>query len=719
MKKYENNAQSVGELLTSAMNTSGATLLIPDIQRPYVWGPIKVTRLIDSILRGWPFGTMLLWKITEEQHSSIPKRAFYQSIDKVGAKSLHLGQAQTPNEFRLVLDGQQRLQSLLLALGSDNGGFTLLNEGWAKELSLTSKPKGGKHWTTGHLFIDLEELERQATAEMSPEIENSTGEIEENPERYLQWATSIEVGGRSDIKKGVQSDYPLLATWEHPGRFVKLSRLWKNQSTDILSPKYTIEIKKLLTEYKVEQSRQDKVLDALVAIGRRLHTFKGDQIQYLQINPRNEDEDIDLYNDAIVTIFTRLNSAGTQLTREEITFSWIKQGWGVQDAKGRSASEALEKFRADFEVALAGSEGEKIFSTDDAVQMIATMWAVEHNHGHVLNERDLLRGETVKRMAQDVRNDWEQLTGIALSGLESLDSQSLQYQLHFKSLNVLAILLAWRYVGANWVSRWSKVGDPGLAKPNEPMQDAARKKFNRKFDQHCERWLILSQWSGKWGATTNKVLSRYAEKLGELQVKLSQTESLDEALAAFDSEMNAWLVELQEPCRTYVNGLQLPRGRVGEYKLPLWVWQRLDIPRHKTSEWAVKFGKKREKLEVDHLVAVKLWQKIDIDSSIPIESLEHWINQIGNCTLLKKSFNVSKSEKEIAEFLEDVIDFSENGRQGDARFDEWANALEIQPALLRPKGNSESVQRSIEQRTMKIKGDLIQYIDGHIQRVDK
>ena len=119
------------------------------------------------------------------------------------------------------------------------------------------------------------------------------------------------------------------------------------------------------------------------------------------------------------------------------------------------------------------------------------------------------------------------------------------------------------------------------------------------------------------------------------------------------------------------------------------------------------------------MVAVKLWQKIDTDRSIPIESSEHWINQIGNCTLLKKSFNVSKSEKEIAEFLEDVIEFSENGQQGDARFHEWADALGIQPALLRPKGNSESVQCSIEQRTSRIKDDLIQYIDGKIQRVDK
>ncbi|WP_410477861.1 DUF262 domain-containing protein [Myxococcus sp. MxC21-1] len=29
---------------------------MPDLQRPYVWTPNQVTLLVDSLLRGWPFG---------------------------------------------------------------------------------------------------------------------------------------------------------------------------------------------------------------------------------------------------------------------------------------------------------------------------------------------------------------------------------------------------------------------------------------------------------------------------------------------------------------------------------------------------------------------------------------------------------------------------------------------------------------------------------------
>ena len=41
----------------------------------------------------------------------------------------------------------------------------------------------------------------------------------------------------------------------------------------------------------------------------------------------------DTYNDAIVNIFTRLNTAGRTLTREEITLAWLKVGW-EPDATG-------------------------------------------------------------------------------------------------------------------------------------------------------------------------------------------------------------------------------------------------------------------------------------------------------------------------------------------------------------------------------------------------
>ena len=60
---YDQGAEELHVLLDKAANQQGATLVIPDLQRPYVWSPNQVSLLVDSLVRGWPFGTLLLWKV--------------------------------------------------------------------------------------------------------------------------------------------------------------------------------------------------------------------------------------------------------------------------------------------------------------------------------------------------------------------------------------------------------------------------------------------------------------------------------------------------------------------------------------------------------------------------------------------------------------------------------------------------------------------------------
>jgi hypothetical protein len=40
---------------------SGA-ILLPQFQRDYVWKPIKIRNLLDSLLRGFPIGAFYLWR---------------------------------------------------------------------------------------------------------------------------------------------------------------------------------------------------------------------------------------------------------------------------------------------------------------------------------------------------------------------------------------------------------------------------------------------------------------------------------------------------------------------------------------------------------------------------------------------------------------------------------------------------------------------------------
>lgn len=72
-------------------------LRLPEMQRQYVWRSTRVRDLLDSLYRGYPSGTILLWETDE----AVPEQNFAVSQQK--------------NPYlntRLLLDGQQRLTSL-------------------------------------------------------------------------------------------------------------------------------------------------------------------------------------------------------------------------------------------------------------------------------------------------------------------------------------------------------------------------------------------------------------------------------------------------------------------------------------------------------------------------------------------------------------------------------------------------------------------------------
>jgi hypothetical protein len=79
-------------------------LRLPEIQRHYVWRATRVRDLLDSLYRGYPSGSILMWETDEP----VPTRDF--------------AIAQETTAFagrKLLLDGQQRLTSLTAVLGGE------------------------------------------------------------------------------------------------------------------------------------------------------------------------------------------------------------------------------------------------------------------------------------------------------------------------------------------------------------------------------------------------------------------------------------------------------------------------------------------------------------------------------------------------------------------------------------------------------------------------
>ena len=98
-------------------------MYLPAIQRKYVWGDSQITRLMDSIMLGYPIGTFLFWKVkktivNEKEYSMYEFIKDYHDRDKY--KNPPAPQPFPPGigdeTIKAVLDGQQRLTSLYIAL---------------------------------------------------------------------------------------------------------------------------------------------------------------------------------------------------------------------------------------------------------------------------------------------------------------------------------------------------------------------------------------------------------------------------------------------------------------------------------------------------------------------------------------------------------------------------------------------------------------------------
>lgn len=89
---------------------------MPAIQREFVWSTNQITKLFDSIMRGYPVGSFLLWDVKRETAQSY---TFYEFLTNFHERdNPYADKATVPAGAgtTAVLDGQQRLTSLNIAL---------------------------------------------------------------------------------------------------------------------------------------------------------------------------------------------------------------------------------------------------------------------------------------------------------------------------------------------------------------------------------------------------------------------------------------------------------------------------------------------------------------------------------------------------------------------------------------------------------------------------
>jgi Protein of unknown function DUF262 len=94
--------------------------VLPAIQREFVWKPDQICQLFDSLLRRYPIGAFLFWKVTAEHSRDF---VFYEVMERYHERThRHCDRLNLPRERAVtaILDGQQRLTALNIGLNGSH-----------------------------------------------------------------------------------------------------------------------------------------------------------------------------------------------------------------------------------------------------------------------------------------------------------------------------------------------------------------------------------------------------------------------------------------------------------------------------------------------------------------------------------------------------------------------------------------------------------------------
>ena len=131
MAKLERTEKPINVIIEERLR---GELGLPEIQRGYVWKQTQVRDLIESMYKEYPCGLILLWKAQAEMLENIKLRDSQLNTNKNAKPQL------------LVLDGQQRLTSIIRVIDGDTDVYFNVEE---EKFEIKSpKIKGNPLWVS-------------------------------------------------------------------------------------------------------------------------------------------------------------------------------------------------------------------------------------------------------------------------------------------------------------------------------------------------------------------------------------------------------------------------------------------------------------------------------------------------------------------------------------------------------------------------------------------
>jgi len=759
MKDFYNPNQhyQMRELLDAAAR-DGAEILIPDLQRSYVWTPDQIILLVDSIFRGWPFGSLLTWKYVtdgkiEDADYGIPARGFYRRYSRTKPQDDFNASYMPPSVcaygegYTMVLDGQQRLQSLLLAFYPETR-FRLRDYDWYSALKPENLPKRrNHHFSTGILCLDV--------GAYLAEIKAHAGNCDAiSVNKCLKWATASRNASECSARRQ-GTEYPLPSLGDNSLlHYIPLYFLWQmsaaTDDVELLSNK----IEKLLSRQFVQIEWLDSHDVILLAkfVKQLNHVGKTD-IHCLEIKPCHYISEVDdkdgrnnekrIYDDAIVNIFTRLNTAGRALTSQEITYAWLKRGWQAGRQTFTKASDLVDEIRSQF-----------VFmniADDDAISLLSMVWCINcREDGKPLGRRDFLNGEIVRPMAAFLSHEnrpdiiAQRVVDFVPKVSEVLEGSYLN------SFNAVQIAF-----GFYWILSEVKQSIANCKRLLTTERDALDGVVDDLLSGFMDRWLFVSAFSGRWSSNGSEYFAALSRILSRAIPQVRTITSITDLEAFAKSVGESLMGTAIDSARGALEFSVSDRNIVSQYRTRLVAWQRISVERADFRN--LTFGNKGgEELQVDHVIPHKGWEdyldhqfdtgnltvqaaldlfgdylSIEKDSLLKPEMAnvalseakaagKAFINSIGNCALLKWRYNGAKSRTNYDDFMANVYE-----AQNDPGFlAKWAECMYLTEPFLHPftkeseyKESNFSVEEfvsAIKKREQMIFADLRKFINGDI-----
>ncbi len=292
----------------------GNEMFLPALQRKFVWDKTQIELLFDSIMRNYPIGTFLFWKLHNDKASDY---VFYEFLKDYKQNEpynrLKTGKFVGGDGDRIIgiLDGQQRLSSMYVGLM----GTHTEKKKFARSSNIDAYVKTSLH-------LNLLSLPYKASEGKKTElIEEQNFEF-----RFLADEVATETSRKSqppseEGERAVEEPVCWLKVGDVLGWGEELDLDWIYKG-----------IVDSLRDDKQKDAIKDnkrKIKYAITKLHDRMHKEK--LISYFTIE-KNDLEDI-------LKIFVRVNSGGTVLNKTDLLFSTIVATW----EDGREKIEELMK----------------------------------------------------------------------------------------------------------------------------------------------------------------------------------------------------------------------------------------------------------------------------------------------------------------------------------------------------------------------------------------